>query len=268
MNEEKKETKSSSFLRFDTIALILGFIVDAITIVSIVLAIQIPEVTKNLPNFISPGLAFALWVLAVYVYFGFLRSVWDKHQAEKKFSDKFSLFLADDLLFSFRYPALLFPAVVALVILFWIASTDSSAMFLAFVVFVLLFGGIPFLMWLRQYVTDSKTVVKKAELKQENTIPQEFKERVSKEWRFLSSQINELLAQQTYVDCDDLVAISTVWEVPPDYMNYVLVQFAIKNPRKTKFASLNSRRYDYSVNGGEKVLINLETIDESPYYHA
>lgn len=187
------------------------------------------------------------------------------NQGEKTFSEKFGMFLADDLLFSFRHPALLFPAVVALVCLFWIASTDQSGAFLGIVSALLFIFGGGFLAWLYQYVADEKAGIKK-----ESGIPQEFKERVSKEWRFLSSQINELLAKQEYVDCEDLLAISTIWEVPEEYMNYVLVQFAIKNPKKTKFGGLyfwtsdNSRTID--VNSGETVLINLETIEESRYY--
>lgn len=262
MNDENKETKSNSFLRFDTIALVLGFVVDIITILSIVFAIKLPELSENLPNFISPGLAFALWLLAVYVYFGFLRSIWDKHQEEKKFSDKFSLFLADDLLFSFRYPALLFPAIVALIVLFWIALLDSSGMFPAFVFLALVFGSVG----LYQYVTNNKVKVMKVESVHETVIPQEFKERVSKEWRFLSIQITELLAQQTYIDCEDLVAISTLWDVPQEHMSYVLVQYAIKNPKKTRFASLYSLPNGFPVKRGEKVLVNLETVDDSTYY--
>jgi hypothetical protein len=265
MNEEKTKSKFRSFLRFDAIALILGFVVDTITIVSIVLSLQIPGISKNLPNFITPGLAFGLWILAVYIYFGFLQSIWDKHQGEKNFSERFSMFLADDLLFGFRHPALLFPAVVALVCLFWIASTDESgALLIMLSTVLLLFGGV-FLAWLYDYVAKQKAGINKG-----SGIPQEFKERVSKEWRFLSSQINQLLAKEPYVDSEDLITISTLWEVPQEYMNYILVQFAIKNPKRTKFGSLFFKSSDdgrfIDVNSGNKVLINLETIEESIYY--
>jgi hypothetical protein len=165
-------------------------------------------------------------------------------------------------LFSFRYPALLFPALVALISLFWIASTDSSGAFLGITISVLLMGGGTSLFLLYQYVSDNK-----AELKKDGGVPQEFKERVNKEWRFLSNQINQLLAKQTYVDYDDLSTIATLWEVPQKYMNYALVQFAIKNPKKTKFASLYSLNTNYPVNGEEKVLINLESINNSDYYY-
>ena len=259
MNDENKETKLGFFLKFDTIALILGFVVDTITIVSIVLSLRIPEISKNLPNFISPGLAFGLWILAVYIYFGFLQSVWENHQGEKNFSGEFGMFLADDLLFSFRHPVLLFPAVVALVSLFWIASTEPSGAFLGILSALLLIFGGGFLIGLYQYMADKK----------ESGIPQEFKERVTKEWRFLSNQINELLVKQEYVDSEDLVTISTVWEVPQKYMDYILVQFAIKNPKRTKFASLYfiaTDGHSVDINLGEKVLVNLETVKKSIYH--
>jgi len=68
MSEMKKKGMLRSFLKFDTFALIVGFIVDIITLVSIVLSLQIPEIRNNLPNFITPGFAFGLWVLALYIY--------------------------------------------------------------------------------------------------------------------------------------------------------------------------------------------------------
>lgn len=261
MTETQKETKLRAFFKFDTLALMVGFTVDTITLVTIVLSLQSPEISKNLPNFITPGFAFGLWVLAVYIYFAYLHSVWTKHQSERKYSEKFSLFLADDLLFSFRNPPLLFPAVVALVSLFWIASTESSGAFLGAVGAILLVFGIPLMIGVYSYASTNWE-----ETKNEKGIPQEFKDRVNAEWKFLSSQINGFLSKQMWVDTEDLSTIATVWEVPEYYMNYVLAQFAVKNPKKVNFGYLYKRDNDRPVNMGEKVLINLETIDREKFY--
>jgi len=262
MTNDKKESKSATFFKFDSIALIIGFIVDTIALASIVLSLQLPEIRENLPNFISPGFAFGLWVLAVYIYFAYLHAVWEKTQSEKNYSEKFSLFLADDLLFSFRNPPLLFPAIVAFVSLFWVASTESTGVFLGAVIAILVMFGIPLLIGLNSYVSDNRQ-----ETKKDSGIPEEFKEKINLEWKFLSSQINEILAKQMWVDSEDLGTIATIWEVPENYMNYVLAHFAVKNSRKTKFGYLYSRENDYPVNYGQKVLINLETLNRDKFYY-
>jgi hypothetical protein len=69
MDDPRLDSKSAvkRFLQFDKFALILGFVVDSITLVSILLAVSLSG-TVALASFITPVLAFAIWLLAVYTY--------------------------------------------------------------------------------------------------------------------------------------------------------------------------------------------------------
>jgi hypothetical protein len=260
MTGANKESKLKNFFKFDNVALIVGFTVDIITLTSIVFSLRISNISENLPTFISPALATCLWILAVYLYFAYLHSYWENHQSDNKYSDKFSRFLAGDLLVSFRNPLLLLPGIIALISLFWIASTESSGVYFGLVIMLTIILGIPLLITAFFFVKETSVNPSK-----EASIPKEFKERVNQEWEFLSSHINEYLTTQMWVNANDLSTIAAIWEVPEYYMNYVLAQFALKNYKKTRYGYLYSRTKNFPVYLGGKVLINLEAIDYDEY---
>jgi len=125
--QSNHKTTTRKFFQFDKLALVLGFVVDSITLTSILLAISLPGGSFTLATFITPGLAFAIWLLMLYTYFAYLHYYWEKNLTEQNLADKFSLFLVNDLLFQFRKPLLLFPAIILIIALFWIAvSADKS----------------------------------------------------------------------------------------------------------------------------------------------
>jgi hypothetical protein len=57
------------------VAVTLGFIVDTIAIVHIVLAIRITQVDYGV---ISSGTAFGIWLIAGFMYLSFLKAYWEK----------------------------------------------------------------------------------------------------------------------------------------------------------------------------------------------
>jgi len=105
------EKMRRSFFKFDSLALLIGFIVDLITLSTILLSFLGFRV-KGLHLVVSPSFAFALWVLSAYTYLAFLHTFWEKHLHEKQYADKFSVFLIDEVFVHFREPWLLLPVLL------------------------------------------------------------------------------------------------------------------------------------------------------------
>jgi len=61
-----KKSFPKKFFQFDQIARIIGFIVDVITLLSILFALKLNRI--DLPSFITPGLALGIWFIASYTY--------------------------------------------------------------------------------------------------------------------------------------------------------------------------------------------------------
>ncbi len=127
MSEIKSENKSTlkRVLQFENIATVLGFIVDTITLASIILALN-SQNASSLPPIITPGLALGIWCLAAYTYIALLHSYWEKQMSVKGYSDTFGMFLLNDLMLRFRNPFALLPAVVLIITLLGIAGADKS----------------------------------------------------------------------------------------------------------------------------------------------
>jgi tryptophan-rich sensory protein len=115
------EDKIQSFFNSSLIRL-LGFIADVIAISSINIGLKADN-EESLPSFISPGFAFAIWIIAFYTYTCILYDRWKKHKDSKEYSNRFKLFLVEDLLLDFGEPLYLLPAIILIIVLFWIAIT-------------------------------------------------------------------------------------------------------------------------------------------------
>ena len=239
---------------FDKLALILGFIVDSITLASILLAIDFKGSQLALPNFITPGLAFVVWLLAVYTYIAFLHSYWSSHKAEKDLAETFAGFLGGDLILRFRSPWLLFPGLVSVVSLGWIiftANPDLLDCALAAMVLLLLASGV--LAWksLRLFLADTSGTG--------------FKNRVENEWSFLEEQIQHRLAERPLVTYLDLEEIAEVWGVDCEKMGYVLAKYAVEHPDTTRYSLLRRRDTGESVSS-VRLLINLQSMNRDEYF--
>jgi len=244
------KTRTKQVLSFDKLALILGFIVDSITLASILLAIDFKGSGFALPNFITPGLASVVWLLAVYTYLAFLHSYWSSHKAEEDLAETFAGFLGRDLILRFRSPWLLFPGFVSVVSLGWIMYSASHALLyiaVAVGVLTLFFGW-----WLYRFDDAGTRVSRKV------------KNRVEKEWSYLEKQIQHRLAGAQCVSYHDLQDIAEVWGVHPKGMSYALAKYAAEHPDTTRYGLL-LRRDTGKLVGPYHVLVNLQSIDRDRY---
>lgn len=124
---------------FSATALILGFIVDAIAIISILFAIEITEqpITVLFTQIkIDWTFSFVIWVLAFYLYISWLHVFWSAHKIELSLEASFWNFLKWDLIREFRFPFRLLPGLGLIILLCWIVG------FVTMIILVLLVGFI------------------------------------------------------------------------------------------------------------------------------
>src|ERR1700752_3730925 len=205
-----KQIQKNNFLfKFDRIALVIGFVVDTITLVSIILAIKISEISIKLPAYISPGLAFSIWLLAIYTYFGLLHRFWENN--EEFSSNSFSYFVFRRLIFGFQKPIMLFPGFILIILLFWIALAVDDNGTTAGVLGVFLFVAFmmsAFVMAMAAGETDDEIVT------------EEHKSKVDESWKFLDERIAQKLTRHQWLTIFDLNEIAKLWGIPTSAMNH------------------------------------------------
>jgi len=220
------------------------------------LAIDLAGQGIKLPPFITPGLAFVVWVLGAYTYCAFLHTHWEKNREGKTYSADFGRFLTQDLISRFRNPPILFPALVFVLSFFWILYlADSSRMLFGTGVFVLLAG----VLWL---VYEVSSIAEQGPSKK-------FKQSVDKDWEFFEKQLDSKLSRRQWIDFLDLEDIAKVWDAPIDRiddMSYVLAKYAVEHLDTVAYAHVFRRDTEDCVSGQEKVLVNLERLDREKYY--
>jgi hypothetical protein len=249
---KRKTTMVKRILSFDKIALILGFVVDSITLALILLSIDVGSGEFTVPSFISPWLAFSIWVLAVYTYLAFLHSYWEKHQADQNLSQRFRDFLLFDLILKFHNPLLSAPAIISIMTLFWIASYEPAIIGIIVVVAILSV--------IDAMITFGLSVVS-------GSASEESKERVEDNWEYLKERIGHRLSRQQWISYNDLKDVAVIWDVPVHNMNYVLAKYATEHPTQTAYAEVRLRGDGAVISGDDPVLINLEKLDHDKYYY-
>ena len=248
--------RKSFFLKFDKVALILGFIVDTITISSILLVIKIPEVSINLSPIISPGLALALWVITGYIYLVLLHRYWE---SKDEFSNRtFGVFLSEDLIFKFKNPILLFPWLILIVILFWIAFAFDPSGGLA--------GGLGAILFIIFFVSFFAYAMSTDD--DEEPVTEEEKGEIDKNWDFLIERINLKLKRNQWLTIHDLGEIADIWEISTSAMNYALTKYAFEFPEDVEYGYVHRREDDALISGRMPVLINLEMINDERYWYS
>lgn len=246
MDREKDDNqlKPNPF-KFSKIALVVGFIADSIALISILLALNLPNNSIKLPNFINPWFAISIWAIAVYTYLSYLHFYWRKNLSSDQLSNNFNAFLGRDLFLKFRKPLLLFPALVFLIIFIWIVVFIPIILLIP--VFFIFFVSIFF----------SITAETEAD-------------RRNKKWRKVIENVDKLIAsrfpQFQWIGFEDLTEISKVFNLSSNQISYILALYALKYPDTAKYGKVYRKKDNVVVSGEYNVLINLKQIDCKKYY--
>jgi hypothetical protein len=251
-----RKQKRNLFFKFDKAALILGFVVDSITIISILFAINVSQITINLQSFISPGLAFSIWVISAYTYLALLHRYWENSEEFSK--NSFSYFLFTDLLFHFKRPFFHFPTLVLVILLFWIAYVADKSGGLA--------GGLGALLFIVGFVTFMAFAMSADQ--NDEPITEEDKEKINTNWEFLKERIELKLSRNQWLAVNDLTEIAEVWQIPITTMGNALSKYAFECPDNVEYGYVYRRKDDELISGREPVLINLDEINRKRYYYS
>lgn len=253
MSESRQKIPMGKFFAFDKIALVIGFIVDTITLTSILLSIRLTNGSFVLPHFITPWLALSLWVLGEYIYLALLHSYWQKNINTKNLQPSFSKFLTKDLIQNFHNPFLSFLGLVSLITLIWIASFDTTIAGL-----LTGLGFIVGLFWFIHIITTSSDV----------KVSEFQKKQIDTNWEFLKKLIKSKLAKKQWLSVSDLEDIALLWEANGDDMAFILAKYASENPNGFSFGEVYRSEDDVKVSGPYMALINIRNLDQSKYYYS
>ena len=163
-----------------------------------------------------------------------------------------------DLLFHFKKPILLFPLLVLVILLFWIAFAIDGSGGLA--------GGLGVLLFIIGFVTFF-AVGMEVETSEES-VTKEEKETVDKNWEFLRGRIKLKLTRNQWLNDSDLGEIAEIWEISLNAMNYALAKYAFESPKEVEYGYVYRKKDNELISGRNPVLINLESIDEKHYWYS
>jgi hypothetical protein len=255
-NSNFSQSKTRKYFRFEKIATLTGFVVDCFTIISIIFALKLnEEINIYLPKFVTPELAFGIWVVATYTYFGFLHTHWERNRSDNNYYETFGKFIVKDLFQQFRKPALLFPFVVLLVILAGIIANSETLKIVATVIGVLLFIGFSAFGMASLSEAENNPVVDKKQ-----------KIEIDKNWDYLKKRIKIELSGYQWINISRLSDVAELLEIDVSAISYAYAKYAYENPSKVKYGYVHSHEDTESVTGTNKVLVNIELLDNEKYY--
>lgn len=254
MTEPTQDKKSllKTIFQFDRIATIIGFIVDTITLVSLILALNLNPLT--LPSFLSPGLALGIWVIACYTYLSYAHFYWEKNRKQKRFRNRFGLFMIYDLIREFRSPLTLFPAIVLVVLLVAVLSLNEALFGISITIGIMLIVVGIFVY---------------ADRSDNDTDEKRVKRFTDENWAFIKKRVKQGLSTKVWINCNDLSDIALTWKVDVQAMHYILAKYASENAVSTRYGGVYKKGDDGKgtlISGSTKVLINLENFDRTNYF--
>jgi len=214
MSKKREHWKS-----FGATATIVGFIVDSITLLSILLNLSAGFTTSIFAN---AWLGFLIAILAIISYIGYLHTFWEKNFEKQHLRSRFFSFLTDDLILDFRYPFLVLPIVILIALITWLVFAEpvliipsSLLLFIAFIVIVV------------------KLVRGK------RTFPPTTKAIIENQWDMIEERIITELKRLTGfvlgIRAEDFTDVAIMLDIEPKDMDYALIKFAMLHPEIVEY---------------------------------
>lgn len=252
--QDKRKINLGKFFVFDKVALIIGFIVDTVTLVSILISLRLSSGNFVLPHFVTPWTAFGIWILGEYIYLAILYSYWEKNCEDQRLKPTFFKFLTSNIILGFQNPFLSFLGLVSLLILIWIAYSEHS-MSIASIV-----GVAGFIFAISAFID---ILVNSMSVK----IDDKQRKKIDENWNYLRRKIREKLARKQWLSFVDLEDVAVLWNIDLDDMVYALAKYGAENTPGVAFGDVYRREDDEKVNGDYSVLISIENINDEKYYY-
>ena len=265
--ENDIKTKLSPFLSFENILRTIGFVADMTAIVSVILALRLPNVGGVLSIIISPITAFIIWIMAFYTYFCLLHDYWIKTKDENDWSSKFSGFVAYNLFACFNKPWLLFPLLLLMNVLYaiaYLAPNDRSVSLLAIV--ILTFAIIIFSLVV--YGVSFENAILDAQMEKSNKLALEDRIIVDKKWKLIKSAIDKKSANAQWLNEETIKDLLVLYKLDSEIVEYIFSRYAAENPEHMIYCSVLYKKNikgNYSTKFDSCVLVNLAIIDREKY---
>jgi hypothetical protein len=245
------------------IAVTLGFIVDSIAIVHIILAIRLTQVDYGV---ISSGTAFGIWLIAGFMYLSFLKAYWEKNRKIQIFHRDFRFFLLRDLLFNFEKPLLLLPLVLLTLLFFGILGSVDPQGALNIMVGTCL-GFVLLLLIMFKFIGNEIVNQDKEMALQRPT--EDFKQQVEDNWGFWERRIDIELSKRIWITWRAFPDIIKTDNLSRVEIEYILARYASKNPEQVRFGTIRKR---FTLDSGDLwkyvesgALVNLKYFDHNNY---
>lgn len=239
---------------------ILAVAADIIAVISI-MSFNGTVINQNPTKFfLSPVFALAIWLISAFTYLGILQRYWQGQQPNKQFQTTFPLFIKQDLLQNFREPFLLLPALVLIILVFWIfAELIRSTQWLQVVLgYILVFGvifGIPLVL--------ARRIVRTIH---EDDPEEKAKKIIDNDWVKLENVIETKLARKSWITVNDLADQAGILDTYPIYLMYALQKYSTEHPEQTAFGIV-LRKDSLELVTKLPVLISLQNFPLDEFYH-
>lgn len=245
------------FLKFDKVASIIGFVVDTITIISILFTLRLPKSEDvSIPTFITPWLALGIWFISFYVYLSILHSYWEKHQEKMNYHLRFHKFLMLNLTIQFRQPFLLLPGIVLFILLLFIIFQESLIALGIIFVIVLIVSAIT-------YITTYGFEMEETKEETENNW---IMIKINDEWDQLEKRITLELGRNRWIDPYDLADIARIWQIRIEHLDFAMAKYATQHPDKSKYGFVCESGTGKVISGQKPVLINMVDFPTNKFY--
>lgn len=264
MTPQQPKPLLKKFLDLDLLR-IIGFIADITAIVSVVLAIKLPNVGNPLSALLTPWSCIVLWCFAVYTFICILHNYWERTQYKNIWSSGFGLFIVGDLVFKFRKPVLLFPFLILIALLIYIASlfgseaaivTTGILVFIIIMVLATISDNLE-----NHYIDPRETLTEQSKLDQYRTI-------VDSNWDEFKTMIEGKLSNKQWLSVSDFNEVMLLKGIESKALLFAFLRYAAEHPDKTHFGSIykkpNPPRKRKSLITKD-ALVNIHKIDSEEY---
>lgn len=234
------KSKLNYFQIFKDVTTIISFVTGIITLISTIIALQIPNIslTYVMTNIkIKETHLFSFWVIMIFTYIVILHSYWERNKRKLKLDENFVDYLYS--IFTTPRPLFMLPFVILILILFFIIDS-----FLATLIFIV--GTITLLVHYNNGFSKVKRYKKS-------------------KWSEIKKRLEIELFRYQWFDTSALRDIAYIWGVEHYHLRSLLADYAREEPTKALYRSV----YDKETNDNiaEDVLISLELFDYDKYYY-
>jgi hypothetical protein len=242
--------------RFLIVATLLAFVVDVITMASILAVTN----GNNGPNIIFTNIrlnalhALVVWCIGFFCYLAYVGHYWKSTGIDASIT--FAQFVKSELIIGFKHPFVLLPGLIFMVMLVWVAV---EVIILVPEIGIIIGSVIGLIVILALAVAMSSPL--------DYSTVAAFRNDVTSDWPKWDKAIQSRLVSTIWISCSDMKDVMTVWSVPVTEIHWLLAMYAEKHPRTCVYGSVyNQNKAGESELYGRNVLASKRKMEGTGFY--